>query len=174
MSVIHEIRLTREGQHRLRDLQRAHAIIRTLAGRSLWARPLQNLLIVQATHIAVPSWMAAEHRTVEMPTPAGAVKISLIAHAVARRGSRTRRLTLNESAQWLTRRMGDSVALDQITVEDMGIRRGIRNGRPLLLSWTAFHATGAVNNRATLSELMHTGVGRAKAYGCGLLLAVAA
>lgn len=172
---IHEIVLSREGQRRVRDLQEAHAVMLAAArGPALWAMPRCELLIAQADRFELPDAYVRERRAHDVTVPAGSVRMSLIAHSVERHKSAERVLSGDEAAAWLTRKLDGVIAIDELSVEDMGDRRGKRQGMPLTLRWTAFYATGEVLDRGRLETLMRDGVGRAKAYGCGLLLAVSA
>lgn len=152
-------------------------------GRVLWAAPTRRLLIVQAPepvtgpmrHVADRSHKPARTRW----DKGAALRLALIAnpvraqHVLGSRGKRTP-LPLPDCETWLRRKLADAVHLDQVHAQDLGTRTGTRHGQRVYHRLVAFIATGRVTDPDRLERLLIDGVGPGKAYGAGLLLAVAA
>lgn len=173
-----------------RDTQAVHRTILTALdtdnpGRVLWANPTRGLLIVQA---AVPVRAAgiggvveSRSRPVTTHWPAGTpVRLSLIAHPARalpstppHRGKRVP-LPIDQHETWLRRKLDAALALTEVAVQPLGVRRGRRHEHTVAHLMSAFHATGVVTDTDALAGLIERGVGPGKAYGAGLLLVVAA
>lgn len=171
---IHQVRLTYRGVSVASDLQRAHALVQQSAagGRVLWSMPRAGLLVVKSDSLSLPTEIGREIRTHEMPAPptGAGVTLSLIAHPVRRHGSAETALTIQECARWLVEKLAGIVDVADVEVEDLGQRGGWRQNCRLVIRWVGFAASGVVADSAGLGVLMRDGVGRAKGYGCGLLL----
>lgn len=183
MSVLHEIRLRPEGVRHMRDVQVAHATIAAMLP-GLWAMPLRDLIIVRASEeatVALQPRLVREHRAhLDAPAPPGPVRLSVIANPTADRvnhadGSKRRvPLPISECQDWLRRKLSGIVDLSEVATEDMGTGRGWRQRNRISVRRVAFDAVGMVRDRNALQQVMDAGLGRARAYGCGLLLAVPA
>lgn len=154
-------------------------------GRVLWALPRRGLLIVQAQAPVRAASIGGviESHSAEVVTrwPVGtAIRLSLIANptaaiAVAGRAHGQRvPLPADEHEAWLRRKLGSAIALDEVTVQPLGIRTGRHHERRVAHFLAAFTAAGAVIDTDALEQLIVGGVGAGKAYGAGLLLVAAA
>lgn len=196
MPVITTIRLSRDHQRLGSDIRTLHAYIEAGLGhaadrpddasRTLWAQPVKDLLIVQAWRAVDPSyWLGSHLRHAPAATEWGhgqRVRLSLIGNPVSRRsikrdGKRVSielaNVPIDKHADWLQSRL-PSVELEAVEVQQLGKRTGSKPGRRITVTQAGFHATGTVTDPAGLAEAIRCGVGRQRAYGCGLLLVGAA
>lgn len=181
-----ELRLTRSARGLVGDVQSLHRTILHATdtdARVLWALPRRDLLIVQSDAPVRPSALkgiVGKSHSAERPTRlTGPVRLSLIGHptqAVSQPGRRGRvtPLRMDQWEEWFRRRVGHAVDLADVAVQDLGPRSGIRHGVKVTHRWVAFTAAGTVTDTDEMERLIVDGVGRGKAYGCGLLLAGAA
>lgn len=184
MSVyVTELRLTRAAGRLVGDVQAMHRTLAHAAGESgrlLWALPRRNVLVVQADHpvrpIDIPGVVMEAYSTVKPLGLTGRVSVTLIGHPTGADGKHgTRRvLPMDGWEPWFRRKLADAVELDAVQVQDLGPRSGDRHGHRVTHRWVGFAGTGTVTDSAALDSLLIGGVGRGKAYGCGLLLAVPA
>lgn len=146
--------------------------------RVLWASPTRDLLIVQAATAMQPLHRTAEHSHAPVHTrwaQGDLVRLSLIANPVrtplnpAGRGQR-RPLPLDQCEAWLRRKIGHTVDIGEVMVEEMGTRAGVRRGARIAHRLVGFAAVGHVTDPDGLRALQLDGVGPGKAYGAGLLL----
>lgn len=178
--MIHRIRLTRHGTRHMRDLQVTHATIAAAThgttARPLWCMPLRDLLIVRADQCDLPSALVREaHTGVHVPAlDAGdPVTLTTVVNPVVDRDGRRRVIPIGDTRAWLEHRLAP-VELRDVEVEDLGQRGGWRGGRRVTVAWRAVTSTGIVRDPDGLAEVLDRGLGRAKAYGCGLVLVAGA
>lgn len=182
-----ELRLNRAGRSLLADIQKTHRTIQWAAradgDRVLWAAPRTDVLIVQSPQpirAADFGGVVVESHSRTRPTGlTGQVTLTLIAHptrAQQNRGVRGRHspLPMDEWEAWFRRKLSPAVDVGPVHVQDLGPRTGRRYGDRVVHRWVGFAATGTVTDPVALDHLAVAGVGRGKAYGCGLLLAVPA
>lgn len=173
--------LDRRGRGLLRDAQAVH---RTLAhatdGHALWGSPDGEHLIVR--HPQPVRWATAMRhiaQAVTLPTTTpitGAhVQWAIIAnptHALARPGQRGKVVPLPPEKwnSWVERKLGQALNLHTIDGTALPAAVGHKRDRRTTHRRVLFQGTATVRNHDTLATLMTAGVGRGKAYGCGLLL----
>lgn len=160
--------------------------------RALWCQPTPEVVIVQ-TRGAPVNWAMAPglttktaHASVRTDYMIGDhVTMMLVAEtdktknerapgerAILRRYRAPR--TEPEIRRWVTERIGDAVDIVNLNIESMDpIRAAKKTGR-FGVGRTAIHATGRVTDPTALARHIEVGVGRGKAYGCGLLMVTAA
>lgn len=155
--------------------------------RVLWAQPAPNLLIIRAA--TIPDWGVIQGATgCETTTPApppsrgDRVDWALIANPTKVDGCRGcthpdhhrgtgRRIALPETAvpAWAVRKLVPAIDAEHITCERLAPARGRKRGHLVTHTRYAITGAGTVTDQAALAELMRTGIGPGKAFGCGLL-----
>lgn len=158
---------------------------RTIAhdlGKTLWALPDPNTLVIQHTQdvdwLTIMDGVIARSHTVEVSTPMTGAPIhwGLIgnpAKAVMRPGAeRGKRQALppSEWKAWAQRKLGEAINPHSIDATAMPTAHGTKPGMRTTHKRVLFTGTGSVANRDRLAALQHNGVGPGKAYGCGLLI----
>lgn len=166
----------------MRDSQHAHTIIFGMIGeRGLWARPQPDTIVVQ--HKEPVNWAACESvvkhsHTVPVTTPpdGATVSFALIGNPTiakpqgkGKRGKPTP-LPPEKWNTWLERRLGDALTIESIDTERLPVARGRYHARNTTHHRVMFLGTAKVHNHNALHHLQVEGVGRGKAYGCGLLI----
>jgi len=177
-----KLALTRNARRLTLDSQAMHRTIAYAAGeRTLWALPSPHQLIVQSSHpidTAKLDGLVAEHHTNARRTRHAIgvrLHLALIANPTRQEFTHDTRgkrhpIPADDIPDWVTRKLGDAVNLHTIDVTPLGGRHGRRHSDRVTHHLAAIHATGTVTNPDLLENLIITGVGRAKAYGAGLLL----
>ncbi|MSS84505.1 type I-E CRISPR-associated protein Cas6/Cse3/CasE [Actinomycetaceae bacterium WB03_NA08] len=80
-------------------------------------------------------------------------------------------LSQDEIPDWFVRKIGSAAKVNHVDVQIMSPAKGNRpDGTRMIHTRTAFTGTMTVNDPKALSHLLTHGVGRAKRFGCGLLL----
>lgn len=130
-------------------------------------------VIVQAT---TPINAPGATRNQEVPVsaliaPQGAlVRFRLTANTVRRSDHSERPLRLEEVPAWLTARLeGALTDIDIIDIARTSLTGPSNDEQRRRIQLDTIEATATVTNPAHLAHLVTTGVGRAKAYGAGLL-----
>ncbi len=104
-------------------------------------------------------------------------RFRLLANATTAHGNQ-HHAVINEQdlVAWLTRRaealgahLATTTGAPTFTVQDAGAARGRRGPSRVVVRQTAFEGTLRVADPAALRQAVINGVGRARAYGCGLL-----
>ena len=176
---LYRIELTRTGINRFHDLQAAHGSIAEATEQSwtrvLWAQPRKNLLIVRSDTFTPHSGLFREvhHAPYEVNTSHGdTITISTIINPVMTRNRDRKRVLVppEETTRWLAHRLRGAVNLTHVTVDHLGPRKGKRGNMTVTIAWRAVHATATVSDPNKLHTLTQDGIGRGRAYGCGLLL----
>lgn len=177
------IALNRRGQQAFADVQRAHAILMRAGGgvRHLWAHPTRETLIVQ--HPAIIDWdttmsdLVKKYATVPVTTPqAGAtIRWALIATPTAAKKQpegRSKIMPLPESqwTTWLHRKLTPALDITTMIMEPLPTIHGRKSNMVVTHHPVSFAGEAIVTDPDTLHTLREQGVGRGKAYGCGLLL----
>ncbi|WP_166345050.1 type I-E CRISPR-associated protein Cas6/Cse3/CasE [Phytoactinopolyspora limicola] len=175
-NTIHRIHLTRHGTRHMRDLQVAHATISAATNgttqRPLWAMPTRDLLIVQADTCDLPPNLIREHHTGTRPANVeGRIRLAMVINPVVDRDGKRTVIPMNDMATWLHQRLSDTADLHEFDVQDLGQRGGWRNGHRITIAWRAVDAIVTVTNPQRMRHILDNGLGRARAYGCGLVLA---
>src|SRR5699024_10590948 len=98
------------------------------------------------------------------------IALSAILNPVSRHDQKATTVPIGQTTEWLTPRLRGAVDLEHVEVEDLGCRRGWRGGRMITIAWRAITATAVITDPSMLETLISDGVGRAKGYGCGLLM----
>ena len=180
-----ELRLNHAGRSLLSDTQKVHRSVMWAVGgdaRTQWASPRRDILIIQSSRPVRASdfdGVVIESHSVEKPLDIdGAVELSLIGFptrsAPTNGRGKIQLLPMDRWEPWLRRKLSPAVSLDRVAVQDLGPRTGVRHGGRVVHRWVGFSATGVVTDPSLLRTMLTDGVGRGKAYGCGLLLAVPA
>lgn len=93
-------------------------------------------------------------------------------------------VTANQQLSWLLSRQdriglslteqaidatGKTVTVPTINLVGREILKFYREGKPVTISAATFSGTGVVRDHRALRQVLQAGLGRAKAYGCGLL-----
>lgn len=76
------------------------------------------------------------------------------------------RLTASE---WLKRRMGDGAVMDSLRKSSEGTTVIMKKGHRVKFKWVRYQGVLTVGDVDLLHSLLTNGIGREKAYGCGLL-----
>lgn len=175
------------------DLCRMHArVLSTLGldpavpkGRELWASPTEDRLLVQYHRPADPRWLpdgyTAGHTVHEVRTDwaVGArVRWAVIANPVHARSVAGRRGVIEriDPTEWAHRRLGATLHLDSVDVHERHHSTGRRrsDGRTVTHARVRLTGLGTVTDPDRLAVQIRAGVGKGRAYGCGLLLVAAA
>lgn len=182
MSLITTIRLTASARRLVHDAQAMHrTIAHTLDQRGLWAIPDPRTLIIRhpdpiTWHTAMEGVIAHSH-TVVAPTHQDGERISwaLIANPTKAEPVRGRRGTIRPLppeawADWMDRKLAPAMIIDSIEHQPMRTAIGIKPDRKITHRRVCFTGTATVRDADALTTLADTGIGRGKAYGCGLLV----
>lgn len=182
---LHRVRLSPDGTRRFRDLQVAHATLEAATEgsgvRLLWALPRRDVLLVRADHCALnPAWVVRQSSTSidQTLTVGDKVSLSMVVNPVRQefvRGGRGRRRSVppGDTESWLTSRL-PGVEIHECVSQDLGTHGGWRQGVRITVAWRAITARATVTDPAALTDRIGTGLGHAKAYGCGLILCTVA
>ena len=81
-----------------------------------------------------------------------------------------RALPEDKHEAWGRRMLADALNIHGMECETLTPATGWRKGARLTHHRVCYHGHGSVKNQANLERLMLNGVGRAKAYGCGLMV----
>lgn len=133
----------------------------------------------QATHIAGMHVKYAELSEYPVPPTGAPVKFGLVGNptiAKAQKQGRSRREPLPENQwnAWLERKLGDALNLREIQAKALKPAIAYKPTGRIVHHRVHFTGEATVKNHDTLASLIEHGVGRGKAYGCGLLLVVPA
>lgn len=176
---LYRIELTRTGINRFHDLQAAHSAIAESTTNSrtrvLWAMPRKGLIIARADTFEPRGGLFREirHAPYEVDTqPGNRITLSTIINPVKIKvpSGKAAVIPESETKEWLDHRLRGSVELDQPSVKHLGPRRGNRGDMTVTITWRAVHSTATVIDPDVLRRLARDGIGRGRAYGCGLLL----
>lgn len=123
-----------------------------------------DLIPLQAQVSMVPSHLWS--------IPTGAKVVARVAlNPVRRHGSVARPVPLDELSDWLEARLGEHFTeLDLLNVAT-SIGSGRSKGRPPSLFVATVDLLGEVRDGASFDQVRREGLGRSRAYGCGLLTA---
>lgn len=184
--MITTIRLTRRARGLARDSQAMHrTLAHVLDGRGLWAMPDHRTLVIQhpqpvdwSTHL--PGVIAHSHTIERRTHPAGTeVEWALIANPTAAivppgspRGTRGKRRALPPEKwnSWVERKLTPALDLHSIDGAALPTAVGKRHGARTIHRRVLFTGLATVTDADALTGLQDHGVGRGKAYGCGLLI----
>lgn len=100
---------------------------------------------------------------------------SLHTHAPAKRGKVYAHVTVHQQEQWLLKRAlryGFSLQEGSFRVVQQEVRQFLRQRKPVTLGIATFEGILEVTDVAMFLHTLACGLGRAKAYGCGLLTIV--
>lgn len=153
--------------------------------RPLWGAPDLHHLVVR--HTTPIDWMTSLPGVISqaITTPDGSyvtgqpIQFALIANptkSISRRGHRSKITPLppEEWKAWLDRKLTDAINLHTIDCAKLTAAEGKKPNMRTTHQRVMFNGTGTVKNATALEHHLTNGVGRGKAYGCGLLLAEAA
>ena len=149
--------------------------------RLLWCQPRRDLILVKApTTLPAAGFPGLADDATCRPLALiheGTVELALIANPTeyTARGEsdgrkRNRPLSPDRWGEWLARHLDGAVDLHEVATEALGAQRVTKPGRRVTHTRVGFHAVGNVLDPALLARAILCGVGRGKAYGCGLLL----
>lgn len=175
------ITLSNRMSKRFLDVQHAHTMIYGVLGeRGLWAQPQPGILVVQ--HNQPVNWADADSfarrtHTVQVTTPTDGQRIryALIgnpvkAQYVAGKRGKPRALPPGEWSGWLEKRLSPALDLHTIDATLLPVARGRYHARNTTHHRVMYLGEATVTNSSALHNLQRDGVGRGKAYGCGLLI----
>ncbi|WP_151530555.1 MULTISPECIES: type I-E CRISPR-associated protein Cas6/Cse3/CasE [Corynebacterium] len=179
------IKINRNGRGLLRDAQAVHRTLLHATGgaRPLWGCPSPHGLVVR--HDAPVDWKTAmagvadgyTTRVEEIPAPGAEITFGLIgnpAKAEKREGTRGKITALPEAEwdTWLLRKLAPALDIPHLTLGHVPLANahGVKPQRRVTLRRVMFRGEAIVNDQIVLAQLLANGVGRGKAYGCGLLL----
>lgn len=175
-------RLTKNARRLARDPQAMHrTIAHTLGERGLWALPDPRTLIIQhdqpiCWHTSMEGVIAHSHTTIATGHNAGdRIAWALIANptsAAFTRGQRgtVRPLPPDRWDGWVIGKLQNALDVDSVAHELLPTLAGIKPDRRVTHRRVCFSGTAAVRDANALDQLRSTGIGRGKAYGCGLLI----
>ena len=153
------------------------------ATRALWARPHPGLLIVRGWRTPDHAWWDDSRITSRDWTPCTGpeVEVSVIASPQKRRSIKREDGTRSHIHQgqvddlpgWLQARI-PSVRFDTVRFEPLPTVWAQNGPNRVRVPMVGFHATATVVDMAGFVRAQVDGVGRARAYGAGLLLATEA
>lgn len=184
MSTVRYLSILTVKESLLHDSQKVHrTLMHVLGQRELWGAPDARTLVVQ--HPGLVNWVAALpgqvtqaiSRPLETPGTDTTITWSLIANPThtprkANSGPRgkIRALPPEKWNSWLERKLGEALDIHTIDGMAMGTATGLKPGMRTKHRRALFHGTARVKDATKLHTLMRNGVGRGKAYGCGLLI----
>jgi CRISPR system Cascade subunit CasE len=167
------------------DAYRMHqAVAAATSGRSLWAQPEPGVLIIQSDKAVdwtvIPGALSATTCAVTVTFPSGArVEFGWIAHPVRRISRTTRSVPPGRSGEhtipaaereaWAVEKLAPALKVTAITGQPLPAARGSRQGAPLTLARHLLIGHATVTDPDETARLTTTGLGRGKAFGCGLL-----
>lgn len=166
-------------RNRRNFLHDSQAVHRTLM-HSCETRPLFG--VPDALHLVIrhdkPVDWATEFREAtqcvtlptEVPITGAPIRYAIIANPTGARHHDRYFLPPEKWNQWLERKLGEAINLHTIDATKLTASSGRRHNMKVTHGRVLFTGDGTVKNHDTLKTLMHDGVGRGKAYGCGLLL----
>lgn len=172
---LHHVTLTKHARHVIRDIQAAHGLVRHLTYGDepvTWAHPRPEMLLIRAPRLRVEQDFIREHHQQDERLTSDRIEWALIGHPVRRTGSRETILTGGDALTWVRDRLAPAMDIDSdITYEILRPRRGTKWGRQMTLTAAAFAGTAHITDHEAFVRLHRDGVGRARAYGFGLLVA---
>ncbi|AWB84799.1 type I-E CRISPR-associated protein Cas6/Cse3/CasE [Corynebacterium liangguodongii] len=166
-----------------RDSQAMHRTLKhVIPGPHLWGVPEHGVLVVQHQEpvhwpTAMPGVVDHSH-TVEVTTPITGAPITwaiianptrAIAQGMGKRGKRVA-VTPDGWKRWIGDRLEGAINIRDLDAAGLPVARGKRHEMRTTHHRVLYTGTGTVANQARLAELQATGIGRGKAYGCGLLI----
>lgn len=172
MALVTSFRLNRRARSLTRDAQALHrTLLHDTATRCLWALPDPNFLVVQHQNpidwsTRLPGIVDRSH-TAETPRH---IQWCLIGNPVKRHGGKAEPLPCGAAKQWADRLLSPAVDLHTIHQEALPPSIGAKPHSQVVHHRVLFHGDATVRDVETLDHLRTSGVGRGKAYGCGLLL----
>lgn len=181
MTFLTTYQLTDKARRLVMDSQALHRTIKHAEpGATLWALPTRRTLIVQAPRpvgaheigpIALSSSSVQRRTNYDAGTRIEIAGIVNPTRAVRRPGAHSRREPLppDEWAAWAIRHLAP-LRIDTIDTEHVGMRSGQRHEMRVSHLHVAVRATGTVRDEDALAHILINGIGRARAYGCGLLI----
>jgi CRISPR-associated protein Cas6/Cse3/CasE subtype I-E len=158
--------------------------------RTLWCRPTQDILVIQASGPA--HWTTGRVTTTTVTTehPQGtSIAFSLIANPTRgggsgthstpdgithRRRGRTALTDPNDIREWILRRLTPALTDIEVGFDAPQSVWAHKPHHTAIHSRVAFAGTGAVDDPQVLEKLITEGVGPGKAHGLGLMLVKAA
>jgi CRISPR system Cascade subunit CasE len=170
------------------DLHATHRRLAAIANgwppepRLLWARPSPRMLLVQAPRPipagALPDGYALDIEHVDLtPTVAALtrgqpVTIRTVVNPVYRQdGATTRRYDESERPGWLAGLLTPALTVHHVTGRFLGFREGRKPSveTPIVYAWWSAVVDATVSDPDLLRRHIVDGVGRGRAFGCGLL-----
>lgn len=147
-------------------------------GRELWASPSPERLLVQYERPVDVRWLPDGYHVghdvheVRADWPAGArVRWAVIANPVHSRSHSGRRGVIEpvDPQVWARRRL-DALDLEDVVMHERHHATGRHRGGPVTHDRVRLTGVGTVLDPARLAGQIRSGVGRGRAFGCGLLL----
>ena len=169
------------------DVYELHSTVSTLTrelppgdGRVLWSQPQRRLLLIQATGVIdadnLPAGYTLESAdAVRLEHGRGeTVSWSLIANPTIQR-SRTRvrsAVPLEQRDDWVRGKLQPALVVGDLSGQQHTVRGGLQRstGKRVCHVHHVWSGTATVADADALRRLILCGVGRARGFGCGLLL----
>ena len=179
----------RDADRAIRDVQALHGLILRAAllgepkRRVLWAHPEPEILLIRHTRPITPRdfpdrWVRdVNHAPLEYPKTGDRVALAWIANPARNHHAGTyvkRRTTVVPTAElqeWAVARVGRGVDVESMTLRHLPKVRGIHaDGNHPAIARLVVRAVGTINDAPIVEQWLTTGLGRALAYGCGLVV----
>lgn len=177
--------LTPEGQRlNPRELHTMIAWAYDGSGRVLWVQPRRDLLICQAASeprldrlVGIIADAAVNQYSPSFEA-GQRVELSGVMNPTqnvpcGNRKTRRSHLPPDLHADWWNARLHGVVTVEEVRVEQIHPIKVRKPGHLVTIARSGFHSLGTVIDPTRLAWLVANGVGDGRAYGCGLLLAVA-
>lgn len=179
-----EVLLNGAGRQMVRDADYVHRLLTAATDSSsyLWALGAEGVLVVQS-RCPLPAGLfrktsiSVKSREVGVVYSEGAqvVVAGVVSPTIAktRAGRRSHRvpLSVEEVPGWLEKRLGECLSIEQVQVEKLSPSIGLRASGRVWNGRAAFSLTGSVTDPSGFAQALLYGVGPAKRFGCGLVLA---
>ena len=175
--------LTRKARRLTHDSQAMHRTLAHIAhGHHLWGLPDAHTLVIQHDKPihwpgVMPGVIDRTH-TIETTTPITGAPIewAIIANPTKARSQgpeKRGKVTPLEPGlwkKWIERKTAGAINIHDVDATPLPTARGQRHTAVVTHRRVLFNGTGTVANHDLLAALQNEGIGRGKAYGCGLLI----
>lgn len=175
--------MTRNARKWMRDTQAIHRTLGHIFDKQkiLWSTPATDVLVVQ--HDGTIDWgnelenCVKIAQTVETKTPTTGVPVrfAIIANPVVTKTDANGKkkkygLPADQNDGWIRRKLDGAINISESSSQVLPVARGKRHEMKTIHHRVLFDGYGTVADQEKLQQLQNDGIGRGKAYGCGLLL----
>lgn len=157
-----------------RNVQAEHGLITEIFNDPdpQWVRPRRSVIIARANK--APKRLDGYTREInELPDHqivGTNIEFAFIGHPIKRNGNNEIPLDGKDAEAWAINQLSDAIHVSTIATERLAPRKGTRWGKHMTFHAYAFNGHGEIINQTAFNNLMDNGVGRAKAYGFGMLI----